>query len=713
MTGAVAGREALDKGHTRIGRCHNGLGLCHTSLGELDLAVASFDASIDAEPDNPRAWHNRSTAKARLGRQEEAEAEALMATELAAKDRRGGHSGRTTAAMLAELASAHPDCIALRCFDREYFQTLGAAEQRELLRCMACGIENPDARMGCHALQPDDYERFQPFFSKALAAYHKVAEDAKHVGGWDMEGLESAEGGRLDLATRGLPPLEMRARAGRNLRRFPLPGAMTLQQRVELEGVALTAITQLITDPDFGGKYYSLTPGHACCIPTAQYHALVEANLAFKDLSQDRHLLSAGIAKDWPHGRGVYISEDQRFVIWVGEMDHLAIVCMERTTVLNDLFERLAAGISTVEQLPGMEFAVSETVGVVTSCPTQVGTGMRASLRIDLPNLTVYGATDEAVREVVEPLGLAIAKVDKVLFTPVEISPRPGITVTEADIIALLFTGAARLYDAENGAVADAEKRRLDAIRDREMARHTEALAAMEGTDKARPARTIEEAERAREIERARADAAKELAEREAAEAAERRAREEQEEAERLEAERREQAEAKRAREAEEERAAADAAYEIAAAAEAKRIAAEVNATTCRPLFSLRVHTDGLLSQEAEMRRIEEEEAARAEAERLEGEHDRLQMAVLAGLRVSHPGAVSQLSACTRSSLPRRRRKRRGLPRRRRRRRDVVRRLWRRLSVRGRRRRRPRRRRRRRSRRSRRRRTGSRRSRMR
>ena len=55
-------------------------------------------------------------------------------------------------------------------------------------------------------------------------------------------------------------------------------------------------------------------------------------------------------------------------------------------------------------------------------------------------------------------------------------------------------------------------------------------------------------------------------------------AREEQEEADRLEAERREQAEAERAREAEEERAAADAAYEIAAAAEAERIAAEVNA---------------------------------------------------------------------------------------------------------------------------------------
>lgn len=31
------------------------------------------------------------------------------------------------------------------------------------------GIENPDSQMGCYACQPEDYDRFKPFFSKALA----------------------------------------------------------------------------------------------------------------------------------------------------------------------------------------------------------------------------------------------------------------------------------------------------------------------------------------------------------------------------------------------------------------------------------------------------------------------------------------------------------------------------------------------------------------
>ena len=108
--------------------------------------------------------------------------------------------------VLAELAAANPDNICLNTFDAEYYESLSDDDKAAFLKCLNSGIENVDSGMGCYACQPEDYDRFKPFFSKALAKYHKVAEDAKHVGGWDMEGLESAEGGRLDLATRGLPP---------------------------------------------------------------------------------------------------------------------------------------------------------------------------------------------------------------------------------------------------------------------------------------------------------------------------------------------------------------------------------------------------------------------------------------------------------------------------------------------------------------------------
>ena len=69
--------------------------------------------------------------------------------------------------------------------------------------------------MGCYACQPSDYDRFKPFFAKALAKYHGVAEDAKHVNDWSLAGVEGLPAdGNLDLAKLGLPELSMRVRTG-------------------------------------------------------------------------------------------------------------------------------------------------------------------------------------------------------------------------------------------------------------------------------------------------------------------------------------------------------------------------------------------------------------------------------------------------------------------------------------------------------------------
>lgn len=70
----------------------------------------------------------------------------------------------------------------------------------------------------------------------------------------------------------------------------------------------------------------------------------------FKDMSADSFLLGAGIACDWPHGRGCYISEDKEFIIWVGEEDHLRIMCMKKGKLLNEVFDRLKVAVEVVEK---------------------------------------------------------------------------------------------------------------------------------------------------------------------------------------------------------------------------------------------------------------------------------------------------------------------------------------------------------------------------
>ena len=367
--------------------------------------------------------------------------------------------GDDVCAKIAKLAAENPDNICLNTFDADYYNSLSDDDKPAFLKCLNSGIENVDSGMGCYACQPEDYDRFKPFFSKALAKYHKVAEDAKHVNDWSLDGVEGLpEGGVLDIAALGLPELSMRVRVGRNLKAFPLPGAMSQEDRCNMENFMLKAFETLIENADYGGKYCSFTPDHPNFVDEAEYQALVDAHIAFKDMSADSYLLSAGIAADWPHGRGVYISEDKGFIIWVGEEDHLRIMCMEKGTVLNKVFDRLKGALDVVNGIEGLEFAVSPDYGVVTSCPTNLGTGMRASLHIQLPNLTSDG-TDAAAKAIAKPLGLSVRGLGGE-HTPigadgtVDISPSARFCIKEAEIITALYKGIEQLKAAEDAAAS-------------------------------------------------------------------------------------------------------------------------------------------------------------------------------------------------------------------------------------------------------------------
>ncbi len=65
-------------------------------------------------------------------------------------------------------------------------------------------------------------------------------------------------------------------------------------------------------------------------------------------MSADHYLVTAGIASHWPFGRGCYVSEDREFIIWVGEEDHLRIMCMKKGTILNEVFDRLRIAVEVV-----------------------------------------------------------------------------------------------------------------------------------------------------------------------------------------------------------------------------------------------------------------------------------------------------------------------------------------------------------------------------
>merc|ERR1711865_280972 len=95
-----------------------------------------------------------------------------------------------------------------------------------------------------------------------------------------------------------------------------------------------------------------------------------------------------------------------------------------------------------------------ENYGYVTSCPSNLGTGMRASVHVKIPNLTKDG-TDVKAKNVCKPLGLAVRGTGGE-HTPigadgtVDISPSARLFIKEKEIIGKLYEGIEKLMAIES-----------------------------------------------------------------------------------------------------------------------------------------------------------------------------------------------------------------------------------------------------------------------
>ncbi len=131
-------------------------------------------------------------------------------------------------------------------------------------------------------------------------------------------------------------------------------------------------------------------------------------------------------------------------------------MCMQKGVILNKVFDRLKAAIDVVEKLIEGGTAKHPEFGVVTSCPTNIGTGMRASVHIRLPNLTADG-TDAKAKAIAKPLGLSVRGMGGE-HTPigkdgtVDISPSARFCISEAEIVTALYLGISKLKAAEEAA---------------------------------------------------------------------------------------------------------------------------------------------------------------------------------------------------------------------------------------------------------------------
>jgi len=250
-----------------------------------------------------------------------------------------------------------------------------------LAKAIACAVEFDNQHCGIYAGDWDSYKVFADVFDPIIQEYHGISADSVHTSDMDVGKIN---GNIVD----GAPVHSTRIRVGRSIDGFGLSPGITKEQRLGVENLMKKAFANLTGD--LAGTYYPLTG-----MNEKVRQQLVDDHFLF--VSGDRNLIAAGMERDWPEGRGIFHNKDKTFLTWVNEEDQLRIISMQNGGDVRGVFDRLARGIKavgdSVKAESGKDFMLDAKYGYIHSCPTNLGTGMRASVHVDLPGWTKEGLT--------------------------------------------------------------------------------------------------------------------------------------------------------------------------------------------------------------------------------------------------------------------------------------------------------------------------------
>jgi len=177
-----------------------------------------------------------------------------------------------------------------------------------------------------------------------------------------------------------------RVRLARNLRGIPFPGwakKTDRQRALELMRPVVEALPEM-----------------ALCFSDSM------DNLAAldKQLLVERHLISREHAAR-NVGSGVVVNDKESICVMINEEDHLRMQSIKSGLQLKNAFKMIDKVDTEIEAQ--LDFAFSPRLGYLTACPTNVGTGMRASAMVHLPAMVLSDQINQVV-QAVNKLGLAV-----------------------------------------------------------------------------------------------------------------------------------------------------------------------------------------------------------------------------------------------------------------------------------------------------------------
>jgi protein arginine kinase len=230
--------------------------------------------------------------------------------------------------------------------------------------------------------------------------------------------------------------ISTRIRIARNLAKYPFPMLATNQQSKDV----LDQVAGLLNNEELQ------------TVSSFELIKLEELNELEKKVLVEKHLISPNLANESRNG-AVIMSENQSISIMINEEDHVRIQCLCPGFQIQEAWD-LANQIDDIFESQ-LEYAFEEKRGYMTSCPTNVGTGIRASVMMHLPALVLTQQINRLLSAITQ-VGLAVRGIygegSEAVGNLFQISNQITLGQTEEEIIDNLRSVARQIIEHERAA---------------------------------------------------------------------------------------------------------------------------------------------------------------------------------------------------------------------------------------------------------------------
>ncbi|WP_153125823.1 protein arginine kinase [Peribacillus tepidiphilus] len=229
--------------------------------------------------------------------------------------------------------------------------------------------------------------------------------------------------------------LSSRIRLARNLKNFTFP---TLYSHEEAQN-----IVSILKD-----KMQGEIPG----IGKLELIKMNELQPLEKRVLVEKHLISPHLSEHSPYG-ACFLSDDEKISVMINEEDHVRIQCIFSGLQLSEALEHANKVDDWIEE--NVDYAFDEQRGYLTSCPTNVGTGLRASVMMHLPGLVLTQQMNRLIPSI-NQLGLVVRGIygegSEALGNIFQISNQMTLGKSEEDIVEDLKSVVQQIIDHERSA---------------------------------------------------------------------------------------------------------------------------------------------------------------------------------------------------------------------------------------------------------------------